>query len=446
MSTVLHPTSDHSHVKGVLSRTKGWCPGALRPMQSGDGLIVRLRRTGGIYPRGLFAEVAILAQRFGNGLVDLSARSNLQIRGVSEETLPGLHDALRALGLLDADAASEAVRNVIGSPLSGCDPSALIDGLSLVRALEDALVAAPHLHELPGKFGFLVDDGGSLPLDDIACDIRLKGVGGDDAPLVELAIGGDARTASAVGLVRPSDAVSAALALAHAFLSLRQALGPMPRRMAGLVSAVGLEAIVEAASKHSGLFGSPVIQNGSSQHSATPPNTGSGPNVIGARTDFLGVGAPFGRLTSAQMKVIADVTATDIRLTPWRALLLPATGADALPALSSAGLITSPDDPRLCVAACPGAPDCSSAEIETREAASRLAPLAKSLGLTLHVSGCPKGCAHPKAAPVTLVGRAGRFDLVVDGRTDDLPTRRALAIDDIEGCLRDIAASGKEER
>ena len=26
---------------------KGWCPGALRPMQSGDGLVVRIRPRGG---------------------------------------------------------------------------------------------------------------------------------------------------------------------------------------------------------------------------------------------------------------------------------------------------------------------------------------------------------------------------------------------------------------
>ena len=26
---------------------KGWCPGALRPMQSGDGLVVRVRPFGG---------------------------------------------------------------------------------------------------------------------------------------------------------------------------------------------------------------------------------------------------------------------------------------------------------------------------------------------------------------------------------------------------------------
>ena len=43
---------------GDMARIRGWCPGALRPMQSGDGLIVRLRLTGGILPMALAADIA----------------------------------------------------------------------------------------------------------------------------------------------------------------------------------------------------------------------------------------------------------------------------------------------------------------------------------------------------------------------------------------------------
>ena len=40
-------------------------------------------------------------QRVGNGEIDLTARANLQIRGVTEVTLPGLQDAMAEAGLLD---------------------------------------------------------------------------------------------------------------------------------------------------------------------------------------------------------------------------------------------------------------------------------------------------------------------------------------------------------
>ena len=98
---------------------KGWCPGALRPMMARDGLLVRLKITSGIVSAALALAVADLAERHGNGLIDLSARANLQLRGVTEESLPALLDGLDALGLLDADARSEAVRNVLSSPLAG---------------------------------------------------------------------------------------------------------------------------------------------------------------------------------------------------------------------------------------------------------------------------------------------------------------------------------------
>ena len=97
---------------------KGWCPGALKPMQSGDGLIVRVRpRCGMLSPDELIG-LAEAAQRFGNGHIDLTRRANLQIRGVSEETLPGLHAVIGRLGLLDSTPQGEAVRNLMISPLA----------------------------------------------------------------------------------------------------------------------------------------------------------------------------------------------------------------------------------------------------------------------------------------------------------------------------------------
>ncbi len=103
---------------------KGWCPGALRPMRSGDGLIVRVRPLCGRFTPNELMALAEAAQRFGNGHIDLTRRANLQIRGASEETLPGLHEIIGGLGLLDATPEAEAVRNLMISPLAGIDPTA----------------------------------------------------------------------------------------------------------------------------------------------------------------------------------------------------------------------------------------------------------------------------------------------------------------------------------
>ena len=47
---------------------RGWCPGALRPMMTGDGLLVRLRLTGGILDIAKARAIAACATRYGNGL------------------------------------------------------------------------------------------------------------------------------------------------------------------------------------------------------------------------------------------------------------------------------------------------------------------------------------------------------------------------------------------
>ena len=92
---------------------KGWCPGALQPMPSGDGLIVRIRPFCGALSLAQASGLADLAGRLGNGHIDLTRRANLQIRGLAEGNLPALHERLGELDLIDRDAETEATRNLI---------------------------------------------------------------------------------------------------------------------------------------------------------------------------------------------------------------------------------------------------------------------------------------------------------------------------------------------
>ena len=87
-------------MSAIAPRRKGWCPGALRPMETGDGLLARVRASGGRLALDQAAAVAEGALACGNGAISLSARGNLQVRGVSEETLPDLQARLAAAGVL----------------------------------------------------------------------------------------------------------------------------------------------------------------------------------------------------------------------------------------------------------------------------------------------------------------------------------------------------------
>ena len=134
---------------GAPEARVGWCPGALRPMPSRDGSIVRVKPHGATLSPDQAIGIAAAAITFGNGALDLTSHANLQIRGASDASLPGLTEALDRLGLLDPDAGAEARRNVMMSPLAGLDPEALLDTRPVVAALETRLVGEVGLAGLP---------------------------------------------------------------------------------------------------------------------------------------------------------------------------------------------------------------------------------------------------------------------------------------------------------
>jgi precorrin-3B synthase len=398
---------DHHHQRAEdVGMIRGWCPGALRPMPAGDGLIVRLRLRCGILDGRLAQKVAAWSRQWGNGQIDLSNRANLQLRGVSPGALPALQDALATAGLLDDSAAGEAVRNVIASPLAGIDPDAILDIRPVVARLGERLAGDPVLHVLPGKFGFAVDDGGRFGLDDVPADVWFTACRGPGF-VVRLAGSRDVFGPCSVDAVPET-----AAAIAKAFL--RQAGA---RRMRD----VAADRIARSAGFRPVDWG-----HGFRGHESTV-----GVHRLGGAA-FLGIGLPFGRIAAADLADLGAV-ATELRLTPWRAVLLPVASVAEAHAITgqflSDALILDPTDSRLHVAACPGAPACSQGSTVTRDDAtilvSRLPP---GSGIAVHVSGCAKGCAHPRAAPITLVGRDGLYDLVRHGTAASPPSLRGLTL------------------
>jgi len=115
-----------------------------------------------------------------------------------------------------------------------------------------------------------------------------------------------------------------------------------------------------------------------------------------------------------------------LRTAPGRALLIVGISADSLPSLTAeaerAGFITRANDPRRHLVACAGAPICAAAEIPARALAPSISRTAAALldgSLTLHLSGCRKGCARASAATLTVVGTPQGCGLVIDGSARD---------------------------
>lgn len=383
---------------------RGWCPGAHRPMASGDGLVVRVRPPLGEVTPDQARGLADLAERFGNRAVELTNRANLQIRGVAPETHGAVIRGLAALDLLDPDAEAEGRRNIVLDPFRALDAGGRQSQVG--RRLAEGL-GHPGLAGLPSKFGFVVDAGPRRRLAAVSGDIRIEASG---ETLIVRADGRDTGRAAS----DPTEAAAIALELARWFMASRGVGADGRGRMARHL-AVG-------AALPPDLDGQ------------LAPNPAAPSPAPGAGLGGLCVAAAFGQLAAEDLRCLAGTEAPVLRITPWRMVFLPdVVGTDRLS--GAAGLLTDDADPLLRVTACTGAPGCPQANVETRTLARQLAPhLPESRAL--HVSGCAKGCANPAPADLTLVGRDGRFDLVRNGAAWDEPDRRGIDPRQLDALIR----------
>lgn len=338
---------------------KGWCPDAYAPMMAGDGLLMRVKPRLGRLTQVQVQGLCAAAMAHGNGLIDLTRRANLQLRGVSPSAWPALLDALIALDLVDADAVAEKRRNVLIAP----DWQAGDDSHRVASALLDALHRLP---DLPGKVGFVIDAGPAPILASEPGDFRIER--GRHGGLILRADG----RPNGVDIA-PDDAARALIALAQWFVdSDGGQAGRMARHMAPL----------------------PAWAQG--QVPPAPPRPAIAP---GAKAR----GLAFGQIGAALLGQVPSA----IRITPWRVMLFEGAAPTAHP-----HWLADPADPLLRADACPGKPLCPQASVETRVLARELAPLIRG---QLHVSGCAKHCAHPaqpRVPAVTLTGQDGLFQLV----------------------------------
>jgi precorrin-3B synthase len=430
---------------------RGWCPSVTRPMPSGDGLLVRLSLPADSVPPALLHAIASCARRFGNGFVDLTRRGNLQLRGLSEETIPGLIEALSSFEGVAPPHEAESARDIMMSPLSGLDPKAVCDVRPIVKALRERLARETSLRALPAKFCFTVEDGGDFGLDHVAADIRFKARGSADDFSFTVALGGREHEATGVGACAPSSVPDVAVALARAFLELRGDGEEAPRRMAEVLKRVAAEMIVRAAP-----LGSQLVRDRETARAAAPlalpeRRADIGIYISNPRSLYFSVGVAFGRMTADQLDDLAtrvEASGAEVRLTPWRIIFVACKSMietrRMFYSLTDSGFVTNQGDPRLSVAACPGKPACASGTVSPREDALLLGRVAQGLCLNspgligLHISGCAKGCARSTATKATLVGRNGRYDLVIDGTANDPPMREGLTLEEAKIALEQI--------
>jgi precorrin-3B synthase len=373
---------------------RGACPGVVDAMSSGDGWLLRVRLPGGLVTAAQLRVLADVSSRSGSGLVEITSRGNLQLRGVPERAVEAAADALVAAALAAADPDDDARRAVVASPLAGHDPNEVADVAELLTSVVAALAAADLPGRLPAKFGVVIDGGGDPSVRAVPGDVCLGAIADGSEIAWQVSFGGPL-TASPAWLGAIDDGALVALVVEVATRCATHQTRAAALDLTDLLPTAAPGSAKARSNAAVGVVGNRVVGRC---------------NVVAER--FLG------RVSADDLRTLADISD---RTDPRRAVVRATTSGIALAGvprpmsegilarLAADGWIIDADDPRRGISACIGAPGCDSARADTTAPAAALARRARSRHV--HLAACEKRCGAPADALVLVADDGGRFDL-----------------------------------
>ena len=430
MRTTRHRVRRRGHAResGLMEDR---CPGVLRLHAAADGHLLRVRVPGGRLTSGALSTIADLGE-MGNGLIEVTSRASLQIRGLHERDAGRAAERLSSAGLLPSPD-HDRVRNILASPLGGRDAAALVRTDELVESLDRDLCRDPALVRLPGRFLFAIEDGAGI-VGGRQADVTLAAEPTEDGKGVRLRLhlagAPTTRTAS------PVRAARLALEAARAFLTVLDATAAGARdrlwRVADLSEADLTRLLDELDAE---LLSGPALGTG------RPLRLGTG-RLAGGNCAITAL-PPLGRLapdTARGLAALAESESVPVRLSPWRTVSVIDVHKESLRRVASRltdlGLVVDEASGWQGLTACAGLGACANARIDVRRAAAARATARGANGTSVpeHWSGCERRCGRPAVAVWGATATGGGVDVECDGATHHA--------DDVFGALDLLAAGG----
>lgn len=389
------------------------CPSLNTPMMTGDGLLVRLPPLDVFLDGKQWQCLMQHATQEGNGLVEITQRGNMQLRGFDHASAYRFAHKLSSVIPLPVSPVAiscepdDKAQHIVLSSLHfsrSTPPRSFVYWetqktgaiASLARQL-DLWLEQSRLMFAP-KCSVVIDHAGGWGYGSLPADVRLRIAHGR----YWIGVGGIAREARWYE-VRGSHALMEAAKIVLAFIA---ELGPHARG--------------RDAANHPSLEDQLHASGWVNKHCQFIPNDiqRADERVALGRIDdtHAVISLPFGASDAQSLSVLGAVCSchdVKLRILPQRRLLLRGIQvAKVLSFAEQAGYIVHDGDVRQRIFACQGAPRCASSHIRTRDMATSAIPLMEKLSSngnkTLHISGCAKGCAHPAKATVTVIGMSGK--------------------------------------
>ncbi len=381
------------------------CPGLLRIVPALDGGICRVKLPGGMLRSAQAQAIAEAARQHASGVLELTNRSNLQIRGVLPGQESTLIDALLGAGLGPRVASADDVRNLLLSPAAGLDSQARMDVRPLANQLLDLLQDTPALHALSPKFALQLDGGEALAMREHPHDLWLTA---EDDQYLLLGLAGC-----------PFDAPLARVEATHTVTLVRELLllflelaTPEQSRMRQLLAQIPASELLQRLQTRLDFPLQPAPANWQTAATINRSPAGIYPQAQSGLC-MVAAGTQLGRLHAEQLLTLADLSERlgdgELRLTPWQGVLLgnvpESASRELLAALGELGLLTHIDEPLLGLVACTGSAACARGLADSKHHALHLADLLRESGARpqVHLSACPRSCASARVQPYTLL-------------------------------------------
>mmetsp|Transcript_15632 Transcript_15632/g.22034 ORF Transcript_15632/g.22034 Transcript_15632/m.22034 type:complete len:609 (+) Transcript_15632:68-1894(+) len=405
--------------------------------------MMRLKVPNGIINADQLRFYADSVEKYGEegGVVDITTRQNIQLRGVKIEDAPDIIDGLHARNQTSFQSALDNVRNMVGSPLAGIDDQEMVDTREFCNALNDLVSldpvtgtrGNPRWGNLPRKFNIAI----SGTRDDYA-HTHINDIGLVPTPHKDTGVMGfNVVLGGYMSIKRVAESIDADMwipAEREAVVSLSEAILRIFRdegdrkdrqkaRLMWLVEKYGVEEFKAEVIKEIDSY-----DRGVKVENAQPKPEGAFERreLLGVHKQpqegkvRVGILVPSGRLHQKECREVADLADKysngEIRLTVEQNIILPNVDESAVDDLLkekalapgsrlkvNAGLIEGN------VVSCTGAQFCGLALIETKVHAERVAALLEEKvtvdkPIRIHWTGCPNSCGQVQVADIGIMG------------------------------------------
>jgi precorrin-3B synthase len=386
----------------------------MRIVPARDGGLARLRLAGGALSADAARAVARAASQCGSGVIELTNRANLQLRGIRDDAHVALIDIATKAGLGPASSGGDDLRNVMLSPLAS-DATR-----ELAAHIVDAMQRDDALRALSPKFALQLDGGEALAMLDHPHDLWLAALD-NDATHFAFGLAGSmpycADDAAASGVIAREHVVHVVLRVLHTFLDLAS---DDEHRMRDVLARIGAARFIEALDV-------PMTQAPTWRRAPADASLRLGAHAeANGLTYYAGAQTQLGRIDASTLNALADLVTRHAQgrmlMTPWQSVLIPGITAstldDVLTQLNALGFATDVANPYARIVACAGSAGCAKSRADTKADAHRIAPLLPH-NAQVHLSGCERACAAAHPVETTLLAAApGRYDLYRDARIE----------------------------